>query len=85
MNVTIAPAKKMATIREGKRVLKRYNFKTVVPFVMQEIEVHTHDYSEWCVSERDGTRKETIKVFCQKTIKELEVKILEYYLKTTQK
>lgn len=80
LHITIAPAKQIATIRQGKKVLKRYNFKTVIPFKMEFVEVETYDYSEWSVSERSGTKKMQIKVFCEKTIQELKVKILKYYL-----
>ena len=81
ISVTIAPAKQIATIRQGKKVLKRYNFKTKIPFVIESKEVETYDYSNWCVSDRDGTRTVEIKVFCSETIKLLKEQILEYYLK----
>lgn len=82
MSICIAPAKQTATIRQGKKVLKRYNFKTKIPFVIESKEVETYDYSNWCVSDRDGTRTVKIKVFCDKSIQELKNRILEYYLTT---
>ncbi len=80
IQVHIAPAKQIATIRKGKKVLKRYNFKTKIPFVFESKEVETYDYGNWCVSDRDGTRTVKIKVFCSETMKNLKTKILEYYL-----
>lgn len=81
MNIIIAPAKQIATIKEGKKVLKRYKFKTKIPFVIELKEVQTYDYGNWCVSDRDGIRTIEVKVFCSKTIEGLKNKILEYYLK----
>lgn len=84
MNITIAPAKQIATIKEGKKLLKRYKFKTKIPFVIEQKQVSTYDYGNWCVSDRDGIRTVEIKVFCSKTIADLKSKILDYYLKQTK-
>lgn len=82
ISVSIAPDKQIAVIRQGKKVLKRYNFKTKIPFIIESKKVKTYDYSNWCVSDRDGTRTVKIKVFCEKSIQELKNRILEYYLST---
>jgi len=82
ISVAIAPAKKIATIKQGKKVLKRYNFKTVIPFTVEQRESYSHDYGEWCVSERDSVSMVNHKVFCNETIKALKDRILQYYLNT---
>lgn len=82
ISVAIAPAKQIATIRQGKKVLKRYKFKTVVPFTIEQKESYSHDYGEWCVSERDSVTMVNHKVFCNETMNEIKNKTLEYYLKS---
>jgi len=82
ISVAIAPARQIAKIMQGKKVLKRYNFKTKIPFVIESKEVETYDYSNWSISERSGTKTVKIKVFCSETMRELKLKILEYYLTT---
>lgn len=81
ISVAIAPARQIAKIMQGKKVLKRYNFKTVIPFIIEQRESYSHDYGEWCVSERDSVSLVDHKVFCNETINKLKVKVLEYYLK----
>lgn len=80
IRVAIAPARQIAKIMKGKKVLKIYNFKTVIPFVIEQRESYSHDYGEWCVSERDTVTMVDHKVFCIETINKLKERILEYYL-----
>lgn len=84
ISVAIAPARQIAKIMQGKKVLKRYNFKTVIPFTIEKVESYSHDYGEWCVSERDSVKLVDHKVFCKETINKLKVQILEYYFKNKQ-
>jgi hypothetical protein len=84
LHVCIAPARQIATVKQGKKVLKRYNFKTIVPFKIEQKESYSHDYSNWCVSERDSMTLIDVKVYCNETIQELKIKTLEYYLKINQ-
>lgn len=81
ISVNIAPAKQTAKVVQGKKVLKYYRFKTVIPFTIEQKESRSYDYGEWCVSERESVSLIDVKVFCKDTINELKVKILEYYFK----
>lgn len=81
ISVAIAPARKIAKITQGKKVLKIYNFKTEIPFVIEQRKSYSYDYGEWSVSERNSFLMVNHKVFCNQTINELKVKILKYYLK----
>jgi len=80
IHVTIAPARQIARVFQGKKLLKTYNFKTIVPFAIEKKECRSHDYGEWCVSERDSVSMIDVKVYCKETIQELKIKTLEYYL-----
>jgi len=84
INVHITPTKQIARIVQGKKTLKRYKFKTVIPFTIEQRESYSHDYGEWCVSERDSVTMVNHKVFCSKTIKDLKSKIFKKKFKKTK-
>lgn len=84
LHVHIAPARQLAKVYQGKKLLKIYKFKMIVPFVIEQQERRSHDYGEWCVSERDSVSMVDQKVYCKDTIQELKIKTLEYYLKINQ-
>lgn len=80
ISVTVSPAKKLAKVRIGGKVVKVYQFKKDVPFEVVEREKHGYDYGAWSVSERDYTYTVKEKVFCKKTIDQIKKDTLKYYL-----
>ena len=80
----VCPKQKIIKIQSGKRkkptILKRYKFKTEIPFKEETKIVNKYDYSAWSVSERDYTVEVKQKVYDMNVIKELEKKAIEYYL-----
>lgn len=82
----VCPKQKIIKIQQGKRkkptVLKRYRFKTEIPFKLEIKTVNKYVYSAWSISELYYTVEVTQKVYDTNVIKDLEKKAIDYYLKT---
>lgn len=80
----VAPKKKKVKIFFRNKLIKTYNFKMDVPSRKVKKEFEGHDYSNWCVSERDYTYTREVIKYDQKVINEIGQKALDHHKKLNQ-
>lgn len=79
IHAVVAPVKKEVHIFNGNKLLKKYSFKTDIPFTYEDREFDGYDYGEWSVSDRGYTYTRRVKVWDKKIMEEIRFKTLAIF------
>jgi hypothetical protein len=79
IHAVVAQKKKEVHIFKGKQLIKKYSFKTDIPFTYEDREFEGYDWGEWSVADRGFTYTRRVKVWDEKVVADIRFKALAQF------